>query len=484
MKKLVFALVFFSIKAFAFDSSQAYNVVTMSYTPNTTIYQNIVLEQTQQAQSSITFSVDVKNGGGRPTQNLDGVPQAYASQTDKAWVTIYAYNSSGALIGSQTSQQYTLQNWGSNSGWSAAPGDNLQPWSNASVTYNGSLSSVSYIKIEMKGTDGAFWAGNYGPEWRTPTVTIGSNTQNIVYNPEFGIAPNSVKAQGWLTSSGSWSNCGVTSGSLSCVTTESGVTANKWGGGYSVTGGTTSGQPGGYTSTLSTTTADVAATTGDPSSGTTPSEPVPVVEITTEQQNQVNLARARQTLGNKVYVTQIGHYNNIDVLQSGTYNLVDVLIDGDNNTTNVDQYGAKNYSRVEKTGNNNITNVYQSNSGGNVSGHHSGVTINGSSNSVAVTQTGDGEKLSFILIEGNNNNVTNLQTGTSNKYSDIKTTGNGHTVNLDQKDSGSHAARIELNNIGGSSNINVLQQGNTNQSYLLQQQCANANGCSVTVTQQ
>ena len=212
--------------------------------------------------------------------------------------------------------------------------------------------------------------------------------------------------------------------------------------------------------------------------------PVPVVAITAAQQQQVNNARARQTLGNQVYINQIGSYNAIDVLQSGTYNLVDVLVDGNNNSVNVDQYGAKNYSRVQATGGSNTANVYQSNSGGNVAGHHSGVGITGSSNTVNVTQTQDGEKLSFISVEGNSNIITNLQTGSGTKYSDIKTIGNGHTVSLDQKDAGAHAARIEVTNIGGASNVNVLQQGNTNQSYLLQQQCATVSGCSVSVTQQ
>jgi hypothetical protein len=103
---------------------------------------------------------------------------------------------------------------------------------------------------------------------------------------------------------------------------------------------------------------------------------------------------------------------------------------------------------------------------------------------VGVTQVNDGEKISFIKVDGSSNSISNFQNGTGNKYSDIKATGNGHTVILDQKDGGAHAARIEVTNIGGASNVNVLQQGNTNQSYLLQQQCATVGGCSVTVTQQ
>ena len=209
------------------------------------------------------------------------------------------------------------------------------------------------------------------------------------------------------------------------------------------------------------------------------------VNITTLQQTNKTAARNRQTIANEVYVNQVGSYNSVDVLQSGTYHLTDITIQGDSNTVGLDQLGWKNYANININGSSNTTNVYQSNSGtGATPGHYSSVGITGNTNTVNVSQTGDGEKTSFILIDGNNNNITNNQFGTGTKYSDIKATGNGHIVSLDQKDAGAHSARIEVTNSGGSSNVNVLQQGNTNQTYLLQQSCANAGGCSVTMTQQ
>lgn len=207
--------------------------------------------------------------------------------------------------------------------------------------------------------------------------------------------------------------------------------------------------------------------------------------ITQTQQNQIAAARARQTIANQVNITQIGSYSNIDVMQSGTYHLVDVNLGGDSNDVGVSQYGKKNYAKVSISGDNNTVGVYQTNSGGvAVTGHFSSTTIVGLSNNVNVSQTGDGEKLSFINVGGNSNNITNNQFGTGSKYADIKATGNGHSVTLDQKDGGSHAARIDVTNNGGASNINVLQQGNTNQTYSIQQSCATAGGCSVTITQQ
>jgi hypothetical protein len=209
------------------------------------------------------------------------------------------------------------------------------------------------------------------------------------------------------------------------------------------------------------------------------------VNITPTQQTNKTAARNRQTIANQIYVNQVGSYNTVDVLQSGTYHLTDITIQGDSNTVGLDQLGWKNYANININGSSNTTNVYQSNSGtGATPGHYSSVGITGNTNTVNVSQTGDAEKTSFILIDGNNNNIINNQVGTGTKYSDIKATGNGHTVSLDQKDVGAHSARIEVTNSGGSSNVNVLQQGNTNQTYLLQQSCANAGGCSVTMTQQ
>lgn len=213
--------------------------------------------------------------------------------------------------------------------------------------------------------------------------------------------------------------------------------------------------------------------------------PIYSATITQTQQNQINDARARQTIGNQVNITQVGSYNNIDVIQSGTYHLVDVNLGGDSNDVGISQYGKKNYSKVLMNGFSNHVDVYQTNSGGAaVTGHFSAATIMGDTNTVNVYQTGDGEKQSFININGNSNTITNNQYGTGSKYADIKATGNGHTLSLDQKDGGNHAARIDVTNNGGASNINVIQQGNTNQTYSIQQSCATAGGCSVTITQQ
>jgi hypothetical protein len=219
-----------------------------------------------------------------------------------------------------------------------------------------------------------------------------------------------------------------------------------------------------------------------------PAPPAPTysASITTEQQNKINAARDRQTYKNEINIDQIGHYNNIDVIQSGHYHLVDINVIGNTNNIDVSQYGIKNYAKVQTTnGNNNSVNIFQHNTGGaQVLGHFSETLISGSNNTVTLNQTGDGEKRNFTNVSGDLNIINHLQNGTGTKYSDIKATGNGHSITLDQKDGGAHAARIEVTNNGGASTVNVLQQGNTNQTYSVQQLCATVSGCSVGIQQQ
>ena len=543
MKKLIvlFLLLYSSLSASAFDSSSAFNVVTMSYTTNTQIYQRIVLSDAQKAESTINFTVDVKNGGGRPTQNLQGVPQAYASQTDSANIYIKLYDAVGTVIATPTSSNYILHNYGSDPGnhFSTMPGDNLLPWSTASLTYTGSLANVRFIEIYMRGTDGAFWAGNYGPEWRAPTVTIGGDTNNVVYNPEFGIAPNSAKAQGWFNSSNNWAFCGVTSGNLPCVTNESGVTANMWGGGYSANGGSLAGQVGGYPSTLSTSSADTAASTGSPSSagtGTT-SPPAPTypsyvtigsgtagtmtftetTTIPTSKQDKVT-AWTNKTIssGNSIYIDQVGGSGNtVTMEQDGNKNKIDAVLDGSTNAITVKQgtpgigqneiklgvtgsYNALDISQARNdqglvtgtnghyhdalvTGSNNTLTARQNNTGG-VGGHYMETTINGNQNNVTAKQTDNGNKIMFTTVTGNNNTVDAVQKGTGQHYLENKLTGNGNSVSAVQEGNITNRATLDLTNAGGPASVILNQTGG--QSVSVTTSCATAGGCApITVRQ-
>ena len=242
---------FFTTSVFAFDVGTNYNSANMSYPAGSTISQFIVFDSTMQAGGTITFTVDAHGGGGRPLQH------------DSAKIQIQFFNG-GTLLGTKESSLITLEQMNA---WSNSPGDNSEPWETLSVTSSncdpvGSCATVTHMKIVMVGTDSSWWAGNYGPQWRLPTVTYNGGN-NLAYNPEFG-SYGGTMAQGWASSSG-WGACGTTSGSVMCTTTAAGVTANMSGGGYSATGGTTSGQPGGYSGTLSI--ADANAGTGGGSGG-------------------------------------------------------------------------------------------------------------------------------------------------------------------------------------------------------------------------
>ncbi len=505
MKKLLLSLLLMSgIVAHAWDSSSAYNTIAMSYTANSTVTQVVVLDNSQRANgTNLTFKVDVKNGGGRPTHDLNGVAQAYSTQTDSASITIYTYDSTGALISSATSPTYTLYNYGSNAGWSSGPGDNLHPFTQASVTYTGSLANVAYVKVEMKGTDGAWWAGNYGAQWRTPTLNVGSDPTNLVYNSEFGLASNGVKAQGWSANNGQgWSNCGVTSGSLICVTQESGVTANMWGGGEDLNGGTTSGQAGGYSGTLTSDNATSAASgTITPGGGGTTAPTGPSVDGGTIAQtnssgNDVITSGASSTAGinatkqtsvnnwnnstsaknNEIYVQQsYGNNNNITMTQEGTKNKIEFTLNGNGNSVNSSQLGS-NYMKQDVPGwGNNITTT-QSNTNGN---NYLETRIQGNGNTVNHSQTGN--HILFSNSSGDINSINSTQSGTAQHTLEIKSTGNWNSVISSQTGNSQNKANVDLTNAGGAATVDVQQTGG--KSFTIIHSCANALGCSTTIRQ-
>jgi len=253
-------------------------------------------------------------------------------------------------------------------------------------------------------------------------------------------------------------------------------------------------------------------------------------DITAGQTIQKNAAKARVasiTLGNHLYIEQkIGSNNNsVTVEQTGNYNKIAgggggtyAIINGSSNTFNVKQGDTlgKNLFEFSVTGNtNNITlwqarnpttglqdgqesgghymglnvsgstntlSLKQSNDGGATSGHFAYVDITGSNNQGTLKQMGNGEKTFFGIVNGNTNVFDITQQG-SGSFFDLSLTGNGHNVTASQKDAGSHKATVNLTNAGGSSTVNLIQQGTTAQNINITQQCATLSGCSVSVTQ-
>lgn len=247
----------------------------------------------------------------------------------------------------------------------------------------------------------------------------------------------------------------------------------------------------------------------------------PVVSVTITPNQTSRKSTAQGTTGSGVHIDQVGDTLTLNVEQHGTGNFIvgknwtgSGIIDGDNNTVNLQQGTAGHPSHnngmglgimgdnnsvtmrqdslgfgsgghralLDLTGNLNSVIMMQDNTGSG--GHYQDVVVVGSSNDLTLQQQNNVAKDLFTTISGSNNTVSVLQKDSGQHYLDVILGGNGHSVGVTQQGTGNHAARIELNNGGGSSTVNLTQQGGTSQNYTLTQTCTNANGCSTSVTQQ
>jgi hypothetical protein len=260
MKKIFLMLLLLCSSVFA---QPTYNAIATAYV-TTTISQDVVFNSTMQQGGTFNFSVLAHNGGGR------------AGQSDTANVKIQFYTAGGALVTSVNST-YSANLPNPNAVCGNPCIDPAVPWTKleTSTTLTAAqAANVAYAKVSMYGIDGSYWAGDYGPWYRAPTLQLNGGG-NLLYNPEFG-PYNNVTAQGWVASPGFGACQGAWGGSNACIVNSDGVpgtstvglVANANGGGPSATGGTTSGQPGGYNSTMSTSNA--GAGTGLPQTAPAP----------------------------------------------------------------------------------------------------------------------------------------------------------------------------------------------------------------------
>lgn len=230
--------------------------------------------------------------------------------------------------------------------------------------------------------------------------------------------------------------------------------------------------------------------------------------------NRIDVEEKIGSSGNTVTIEQIGNYNRIQGLSGGN-----AILDGDNNTVSIRQgdvlgrnlielhvYGDTNsvtiwqarnvttglqdgaesgghYAGLGINGNSNTVVIKQGNESAANSGHAGFVSVTGNNNNMTLRQAGNSDKKAFIGVNGNSNTSSVYQYGTGNHYTDLALTGNGNTANVTQSGTGTHRATINLTNSGGASTLNLVQQGATGQQYSILQQCANLQGCSVSVTQ-
>lgn len=261
-----------------------------------------------------------------------------------------------------------------------------------------------------------------------------------------------------------------------------------------------------------------------------PSAPQYTSGITTQQQTRKNSATTRQTAvtNNSIFIEQVGDNNNITVSQQSSNNqikgvgqqaasiqgnlneitvrqgtqsgsstgrnLLELSVNGNSNTLNLNQGrnsdgtnpGAdsnNHYQMLNLTGSTNTVTTVQKDGSNTAQGHFMENTISGNSNIINLTQQGNGGKILFGNVNGNSNSATVNQKDSGQHYLDFALIGNGHNLNVIQEGTGSHKATISLTNAGGAATVNLNQQGVNNQTYSIQQSCANPSGCTTTVTQ-
>ena len=229
-----------------------------------------------------------------------------------------------------------------------------------------------------------------------------------------------------------------------------------------------------------------------------PAAPTYSSSITNAQQTRKTSETTQRTSqsGNGIYIEQVGDNNNITIRQGITItgkNRIELYANGDYNTLNLNQgYNTdgsipisennNHYQYLNLSGSNNNVTTRQIN-GSSTVGHFMETTISGNTNTLNSTQQGAGSKTLFLNVNGGSNSVTTNQKDSGQHYLDLSLTGNGHTINATQEGTGNHAATVNFTNAGGASTLNLNQSGSTNQTYSINQSCANAAGCSTSITQ-
>jgi hypothetical protein len=250
---------------------------------------------------------------------------------------------------------------------------------------------------------------------------------------------------------------------------------------------------------------------------TAPAAPTYTSAPTAAQTALRNTLRALTHDGNGIYIDQVGDDLDLDIVQDGDNNLIagtgttsttiaKAEIAGDGNTIALEQKSDSNVLLFDVDGNYNNLTVSQGNDLADGGSNVATIGINGAYNDVSLTQknsgfengqfasisiTGndnyvasqqqDSDQMLFIDITGSDSSLTTNQKGTGNHFLDISL-GSDQTLSVTQEGSGNHAATIALD--GYSSSLQLNQNSSSNQTYSIDQTCANANGCGTTVVTQ
>ena len=207
--------------------------------------------------------------------------------------------------------------------------------------------------------------------------------------------------------------------------------------------------------------------------------------------------------------------NELEIIQEGNNNTVSWVsywgsgkswggdIDGTNNTLKLEQYNTtgtdSNTIGFHIPGDNNTLQVCQGatfadssstscagTSSSEYGGHTANIDIHADDNTIKIgQQTGTGNADHYVQLYtygGDNNDMFVKQNGNGNKTLHMTVYTDNGEQSVIQKDSGAHEAYITLSGSYGT-DLDLKQQGSTNQSYTLSQNCQTSGGCSVSVTQ-
>ena len=182
--------------------------------------------------------------------------------------------------------------------------------------------------------------------------------------------------------------------------------------------------------------------------------------------DDLSITATQQGYGNTINFSFAHSNNTFDFLQVGTGNSISWVsywgsgknwggdVDGSNNTETVIQYDGATYGR-HIWGDENTVDIYQSGD------HTHNLDIHVDDVVHESWQEGSGTHYSHAYFYGNSD---------------------GSITDMTQKGSGNHNAQIRIQG-NQPTTLNLLQQGGTNQTYSLTQNCYTSGGCTVNVTQ-
>jgi hypothetical protein len=176
------------------------------------------------------------------------------------------------------------------------------------------------------------------------------------------------------------------------------------------------------------------------------------ITIDLTHSNRLNTFTNRTTNDSRVYVEQIGNFNEVTIQQTGTRN---------------------NYLEYTGNGMSNDVNVTQS---GNASttANYIDLNVSGSNNTVNMTQTSTGgTKSMFVDVQNNNNNVNIQQKDNGSHYIDLTITGGSKNIDILQQGSAAHRADITLTG-ASPRDLSLTQTGTTQQSYSINSNCTSS----------